>query len=116
VPFSEFYAVDQNQPKPTLDDADKNLLTQTLSAPLKAIYDDLTAKLDRMLASQPACVGDGNIDGVVNAQDLDNWRMISQAWGLSSTYDLNFDGLTNDADRDLLARNAGPCAKAYSLY
>ena len=116
APVNEFYAVDQNQPKPTLDDADKNLLTQTLSAPLKAIYDDLTAKLDRMLASQPACVGDGNIDGVVNAQDLDNWRMISQAWGLSSTYDLNFDGLTNDVDRDLLARNAGPCAKAYSLY
>jgi hypothetical protein len=24
--------------------------------------------------------------------------------------------LTNDVDRDLLARNAGPCAKAYSLY
>ncbi|WP_413912142.1 hypothetical protein [Candidatus Skiveiella danica] len=23
VPFSEFYAVDQNQPKPTLDDADR---------------------------------------------------------------------------------------------
>jgi hypothetical protein len=42
--------------------------------------------------------------------------MISQAWGLSSTYDLNFDGLTNDADRDLLAGNAGTCAKAYSLY
>jgi hypothetical protein len=116
VPFNEFYAVDQNQPKPTLDDADKNLLTQTLSAPLKAVYDDLSAKLDRMLASQPACVGDGNIDGVVNAQDLDNWRMISQAWGLSSTYDLNFDGLTNDADRDLLVLNTGPCAKAYSLY
>jgi len=56
------------------------------------------------------------MDGVVNALDQDNWRMISQAWGLSSTYDLNFDGLTNDADRDLLARNAGPCAKAYSLY
>ena len=69
-----------------------------------------------MLASQPACVGDGNADGVVNALDIDNWRMISQAWGLSSTYDLNFDGLTDDADRALLAGNTGACAKAYSLY
>jgi len=116
VPVSEFYAVDQKQPKPTLDDADKNLLTQTLSAPLKAIYDDLSAMLERMLASQPPCVGDSNMDGVVNALDLDNWRTISQGWGLSSTYDLNHDGLTDAADRALLAGNTGACAKAYSLY
>lgn len=116
VPVNEFFAVNQNRPKPALDDADKNLLTAALSAPLKAIYDDLTAKLDRMLTSQPACVGDGNMDGVVDAQDLDNWRRISQAWGLSSTYDLNFDGLTDATDRALLAGNAGACAKAYSIY
>ncbi len=116
VPVNEFYAVDEAVPVPALDDADKNLLAQPLGAVLQAIYDDLTAKLDRMLASQPACVGDGNADGVVNALDLDNWRMISQAWGLSSTYDLNFDGLTDDADRALLAGNTGACAKAYSLY
>ena len=44
-----------------------------------------------MLASEPACLGDGNRDGVVDAEDLSEWRRIAADWGLSSVYDFLFD-------------------------
>lgn len=116
VTTNEFFSIDQAKPTPLLDNADRNLLSQALSASLQATYDDLQLQLNKLLASQPTCVGDGNMDGVVNALDIDNWRRISQSWGLSSAYDFNFDGLTNDADFALIQANFGTCPKAYTLY
>jgi hypothetical protein len=66
-----------------------------------------SAQLATLLASQPACPGDGNIDFVVNQQDLEDWRFYSESFGLSSVYDLNLDGLTNTADRATSSRTWG---------
>src|SRR5690606_31158557 len=86
VVSEELYEINQAAPMPLLDTEDRNLLP-TSNAQLEAVHQDLRTKLDEMLASDPDCPGDGNIDGVVNAQDVDNWRKIAQEWGLSSVYD-----------------------------
>jgi len=36
-------------------------------------YAALTAQMMQVLDSQPACPGDGNIDGVVNGRDFEHW-------------------------------------------
>ena len=82
---------------------------------------DAQAKLDDMLASNPPCPGDGNIDGVVNAQDLNNWRTIAHDWGLSSVYDFLTpeyrDGITDTKDEAVIQANMNKtCARTYSLY
>jgi hypothetical protein len=68
------------------------------------------------LASQPACPGDGNIDGKVDALDIQNWTVVSHSWGLSSIYDINLDGLTNGADLTLIGNNQVTCPKTSSVY
>jgi hypothetical protein len=50
--------------------------------------------------------GDGNIDFVVNAEDLANWRFYSHA-GSSSVFDLNLDGLTSGADQTIIEDHLG---------
>lgn len=116
----ELYEVNQAVPVPLLDDAEQNLLLRPTPAVLQ-IYDDLRGKLDAMLASEPKCPGDGNRDGVVDQQDLDNWRRIAADWGLSSVYDFiigdHRDGLTNALDGQVIQRNLGmECGKSYALY
>lgn len=107
----EFYQIDDDAPTPELDRADANLLTsptlpaQGLDADQLDAFNGLLKKLDAMLASQPACTGDGNIDRRVNQLDFDDW---STFVGLgSSVYDLNFDGQTDDADTVLIRENVG---------
>jgi len=105
---------------PLLDTADKNLLPTT-DPELEAIRKDLRAKLDDMLASNPPCPGDGNMDGVVNAQDLNNWRKIAHDWGLSSVYDFLTpeyrDGLTDNKDEAVIQANLNKtCDRTYSIY
>src|SRR5690606_2537422 len=72
----EFYEIDQSVPTPKLDDA-AALLWQTGDAPLAgeagAALNDLSAKFDQMMASNPPCPGDGNQDGVVDNKDMANW-------------------------------------------
>jgi hypothetical protein len=70
-------------------------------------YDALVARLAAVLSSQPPCPGDGNIDFVVNQKDLDDWRFYSASSGLSSVYDLNLDGVTDDLDRAIIEQNLG---------
>lgn len=118
IKSNEFYAVNQNIPVPALDDPQLEL-TKTQSswpASLTAIYNSLLSQLASILASQPACPGDGNMDGVVNAQDLSLWGMISQIWGKSSVYDFNLDGLTNNADQISITQNMGSCPKSSAVY
>ena len=58
------------------------------------------------IAGNPA--GDGNLDKLVNGKDLlDWWSFQSLSSGTSSWYDLNFDGLTNDADRVIIQQHLG---------
>lgn len=75
-----------------LDTPDRNLLLKP-TAETQAVYDSLQATLDNILASEPYSAGDGNKDGVVNAQDLTNWRRIAHQLGLSSVYDFVADGV-----------------------
>lgn len=82
---------------------------------LQPIYTDLVATLDNILASQPACPGDANIDGKVNGEDLSIWETL-RSWALSSVADFNFDGLTNDADAQIIGSNQGACPPATTTY
>jgi hypothetical protein len=120
VTSEELYEVNQAAPTPLLDTSERNLLPAA-DAEIEAIRKDLRAKLDDMLASNPACPGDGNIDGVVNAEDLNNWRKIARDWGLSSVYDFLTpeyrDGKTDNKDEAVIQANLNKtCARTYSLY
>lgn len=107
----ELYAVNQAIPVPALDRAPDNLLLQPLSGALQQIYADLLARLGAVLDSQPACPGDGNQDGVVDAADVAHALRIAATWGGSSVYDVNLDGLTNDADVQSIRTRIGTCPK-----
>jgi hypothetical protein len=120
VVSDELYEVNQAVPKPLLDTPDKNLLLSP-TADTQAVYTQLSSKLDSMLAASPYCPGDGNSDGVVNAQDLSEWGKIANAWGLSSVYDFVVnnvrDGLTNSVDADVIQANLGrTCPPSYGIY
>ena len=116
VVSTEFYEVDQAKPIPKLDNADLNLLLQPLSPQLQGIYDALHAQLTALLASQPDCPGDGNMDGTVDAQDELNWLQRIKNWVLSSVYDFTYDGLTDSADAQVIRANQGACKKATAVY
>jgi hypothetical protein len=109
VVTDELYAVDQAVPVPKLDNEDADLLRQPLSPALQATYRNLRDELDDLLASQPACPGDGNGDRVVDGIDVANWRGITLGWGLSSVYDFDLDGLTDGADGKVIVRHHGRC-------
>ena len=53
------------------------------------------------------CSGDGNLDKLVNTEDLQNWENLATDWGASSVYDFNFDGLTSDPDLSIISENLG---------
>ncbi len=117
----EFFQINQASPVPLLDTPDRDLLAGELDADTRRVYDDLRAKLESILASQPECPGDGNIDGVVDAKDLEEWRRIAHDWGLSSVYDFMvdgvFDGLTNSVDAAVIQNNLGKvCERSYGVY
>lgn len=103
----EFYKIDQAAPLPTLDRPDlNNLGTTNLSGEAKSNYDLLTAELKRLNDSVASCPGDGNLDGLVNAQDIadfNNWR--TRTNGKSTWYDFNLDGLTDDKDLAIIQAN-----------
>jgi hypothetical protein len=107
----EFYAIDDAAPTPALDRVDANLLpspflpAQGLDSTQLDAFNALSKKLDRMLASQPECTGDGNMDRRVDQTDLDDWSTFA---GLgSSVYDLNLGGQTDDADTMVVRGNFG---------
>lgn len=120
----ELFEVNQAAPTPLLDRDGASLLP-TSDAQIQAVYDDLNAKLERILASNPECPGDGNADGIVDSKDLDNWARIARDWGKSSVYDFVTgspthptprDGLTNAADAAVIQTNQGNCERTYALY
>lgn len=104
---TEFYEIDEAVPLPKLDGFGTALPLDQLTPVQQQNYDVLSAQLTALLASQPECPGDGNIDLVVDQRDLDDWRFYEQSTGLSSVYDLNVDGLTNGDDESIILMNFG---------
>jgi hypothetical protein len=104
---TEFYEIDEAVPIPKLDDPGKELPLDALTPVQQQNYDTLSAQLQTLLASEPECPGDGNIDLVVDQKDLDDWRFYAQTSGQSSVYDLNVDGLTNSDDEAIVREHLG---------
>lgn len=105
----EFYAINQDTPVPKLDTADSNLMpVASMTAEQQQNFSALSADLERLLAANVSCPGDGNLDAVVDAQDLANWQYFSTLnGGRSSWYDFNHDGRTDAADRAIIEANMG---------
>jgi hypothetical protein len=104
---TEFYQIDEAVPIPKLDAPGTALPLDNLTPVEQQSYDALSAQLAALFASQPECPGDGNIDLMVDQRDLEDWRFYEQSTGQSSVYDLNLDGLTNDADAAIIRANLG---------
>lgn len=104
---TEFYEIDEAVPLPKLDGFGTALPLDRLTPLQQQNYDTLSARLAALLASQPECPGDGNIDLVVDQRDLEDWRFYEQTSGRSSVYDLNIDGLTNDDDAQIIRDHLG---------
>lgn len=116
----ELFTINQQAPVPLLDTPDRNLLPAK-DPRTEQIHQELKGKLEQILASDPHCPGDGNIDGVVDGKDLANWARIAKEWGASSVYDAIInnvrDGLTNSEDGTVIQNNLGKtCEKTYALY
>ncbi|SAI50931.1 sulfatase [Bordetella ansorpii] len=119
----ELYQTDTATPDPVLDKEGSQLAlapapldTSTLSAAQRQIYAALETEMDRHDAvarynrdyDSVNCPGDGNRDMVVDRKDLDNWLELSKLNnGNSSWYDLNHDGKTDEADRQIIQNNLG---------
>jgi hypothetical protein len=52
-----------------------------------------------------SCPGDGNLDKVVNSEDIAGWKKYEGVG--SSVFDLNFDAQTDAADRAIIEANLG---------
>lgn len=105
----EFYRVDQGAPIPKLDNSPSNLLTLPHMSPeAQQNYAALQTEMRSLLDSRVTCPGDGNLDLVVDAADIDNWKHYSTLnEGRSSWYDFNHDGLTNETDLATIQQNMG---------
>jgi len=109
---TQFFYINEHVPIPKLDNDGSDLLTggKPLTKVQQKNYDTLSTEMTALLASQPTCIGDINLDGVVNQLDVDQYNMLaSLSAGLSSWADLNLDGLTNSTDLNTIEQHMGPC-------
>lgn len=107
---TEFYAIDERVP-PKLDDSERNLLVPPLrlsrSARVSLAY--LAYSLHTLLATEVPCPGDGNLDGRVDLEDIDQfnyWANLTSS--NSSWYDFNLDGMTNQYDAPYITQGQFP--------
>ena len=105
---TEFYEINENVPVPKIDLADTNLLDGPLTATQKRIYVSLLTQLNAIDGSAGTCNGDGNLDRIVDTEDVIGWTQFSQInGGKSSWYDFNLDGVTDEADLAIISDNYG---------
>jgi hypothetical protein len=95
--YTEFYQINQDTGlNLKLDNPERNLYPDQLNKDAKKEFDKLSKELDKLLDSQVACPGDGNLDGVVDQKDIEQltyWANVTDRY--SSWYDFNLDGRTN---------------------
>ncbi|MCC5872748.1 MAG: sulfatase-like hydrolase/transferase [Gammaproteobacteria bacterium] len=103
----EFYDIDEPIDTPWLDREGDELPLDALDAAQQSAFDDLTERLAALRASVIDCPGDGNLDGVVDARDLEEWERYATKGGGSSVYDLNLDGFTDALDEAIILANLG---------
>jgi hypothetical protein len=73
-------------------------------ASLRPEYEKLQTSLTDLLASEPVCSGDGNLDQFVNQFDVQG---VNDFLGVSSFFDFNDDGTTNSQDLAIVNANLG---------
>ncbi len=97
----EFYDLSQG-----LDTADMNLLEccMPLNSDQQANYDALLDEMNQLVASEPACYADGNLDKQINQADIDG---VNTYMGQESWFDVNHDGYTDQNDLDCITANQG---------
>ncbi len=102
----EFYDLTPTLTNPLgLDNSAGNLLASgQLTSQERANLDELKAVLDGILHSEPACPGDGNLDKVV---DIDDIKGVNANWGKPSVFDVNNDGTTDQSDLQAVLANYG---------
>lgn len=105
----ELFRVDEGAPFPRLDNGPGNLLERLgLTPQEQENYAALQEALRDIDAGNADCPGDGNLDRVVDGQDLAGWEEFSSRnGGRSSWYDFNHDGRTDAADRALIESRLG---------
>jgi hypothetical protein len=111
VNSTEFYKIDETEHDPLIDREEDNLINLDTGLPddadLQVIFIDLVSQLNLIMDSVQPCPSgppagylatiDGNQDGVVNDDDLDNLQDFSAAGG-SSWYDVDESGTTDSTD------------------
>lgn len=104
----ELYTVDESTPDPLIDYAVREI-PKPYNNEQTEKFAELSNYMDDMLASEPDCLtkGDGDDDGVVNLQDVVNYRNMARLTKGSSWYDVNLDGHTNSSDLQIIAGHLG---------
>ena len=102
----EFYDLKPTALNPIgLDNSPFDLLTKNQLTPQEnANLKKLSAVLEGILASEPVCEGDGNLDKEVDDEDI---KGVLNYWGGPSVFDLNNDGVTDQNDLQIISTNFG---------
>ena len=113
---NELYTIGQSNPiapNAPLLDTEMRMIPTPYNPLQQSKYSELTSYLNNLLDSQPDCLakGDGNGDGVVNQEDLINYRRMARLTSGSSWYDVNTDGYTNSTDQQIITQNLGYSCK-----
>lgn len=108
----QFYRIDQATPIPRLDRPSgllaNNLGTTGLTGEDLSNYNSLLSELQSINNSVVDCPGDGNLDGVVNAKDVEDYNTwATRSGGTSTWFDFNFDGKTDSVDLATIQANLG---------
>ncbi|HEX4771386.1 MAG TPA: sulfatase-like hydrolase/transferase [Bryobacteraceae bacterium] len=124
----QLYRINEAHPAPLLDFPKLNLIihqdepTKGLTKEEAENYTALKNELDSILDSETQCPGDGNVDGKVNQQDINNWTLFHKTGSTGTTkptssswYDFpmmvngvpTYDGFTGIDDLNVIRGNLG---------
>jgi hypothetical protein len=106
---TEFYRIDENVP-PKLDNEGSDLLAsgRGLTPSEEENFSSLSITLQELLDSNVPCVGDGNLDGVIDDLDIEQLEYWQELFGMSSWYDFDHNGLTNEQDLAYITADSLP--------